>query len=326
MKSILIRTLGGQDIGYGHYYRCISLAKAILYLNKNIDIIFLINNGLINQIKKTDFKYIVEDNLEKDYQIIKKFKVDLVIFDSYLGNNEYLKRIKKQSRLMLIDDNNDIYDSSLPDILYNGNIHAKKLNYNIVKSQLVFLGAEYLIMREEYWNNMLHNYADKNGILITTGGTDKYGIALKILYEIKDLKDNIRVIIGPSYKDTYIKEIENVKNENIELIYKPDSLKEYLSHSKIAITAGGTTVYEVLASKSIPVIFSIADNQDLICKELKSMGVQYLGKYPEIEYFRLKDIIRKLKYKELDIDKNIFEIINKKGAILVAKKIIDYIG
>jgi len=112
MKSILIRTLGGQDIGYGHYYRCISLAKAILYLNKNIDIIFLINNGLINQIKKTDFKYIVEDNLEKDYQIIKKFKVDLVIFDSYLGNNEYLKRIKKQSRLMLIDDNNDIYDSS----------------------------------------------------------------------------------------------------------------------------------------------------------------------------------------------------------------------
>lgn len=325
MKSILIRTLGGKGIGYGHYYRCLSLAKAILYLNKNIDIIFLINNELVTQIKNTNFKYILENNLEEDYRIIEELKVDLFIFDSYLGSNEYLKEVKKKTRLMLIDDNNDIYNSLIPDILYNGNIHAKKLNYNMVKGQLALLGSEYLIMREEYWDSKLNIFDKKEGILITTGGTDEYGVAYKIVSEIKDLGVKIRVIIGPSYKDDYIKEIEKISNKNIELVYSPNSLKNYLSYSEIVITAGGSTIYEVLAQKCIPVVFSIADNQDLICQEMKFMGVEYLGKYPNIEYFRLRDVIRNIQHEERNINSTMFEIINSRGALMVAKKILDYI-
>lgn len=326
MKRILIRTLGGSSIGYGHYYRCISLAKAMSYINKDIDIIFLINEELKDLINETNFKYIIEDDLCKDYTILQKLNVDLFIFDSYLANNEYLINIKKKSKLMLIDDNNDIYNSLIPDILYNGNLHANKLNYSISEMQLVLLGSKYLIMREEYWNANIDNQACKDGILITTGGTDKYGVALKILSEIKDLKVKIAVIIGPGYKDAYIKEIENRSNENITLIYRPASLKPYLNRSKIAITAGGSTVYEVLSQKCIPIVYSIADNQDLICQELKSIGVKYLGKYPNIEYVRLKNIIRNFQHKEEGINNNIFKVINSKGAILVAKNIIDFIS
>lgn len=323
--NVLIRTLGGKGIGYGHYYRCVSLAKAISNVNKDANVTFLINDELSDLIKNTNFKSIVENNLVEDYRIIKELNVDLFIFDSYLGNDEYLKEIKKKSRLMLIDDNNDIYDSSIPDIIYNGNIHAKRLNYKIEKEQLALLGSDYLIMREEYWDNISNNFEKKEGILITTGGTDEYGIALKILLAIKDLEINKRVIIGPGYKSDYIKEIEKVSNENVELIYMPDSLKKYLSCSEIVITAGGSTIYEVLAQKCIPIVFSIADNQDLICQELKSMGVRYLGKYPNIEFFRLKDIINDIKKQKVCMNSTIFEAINRKGALLVAKKVINYI-
>lgn len=322
MNRIIIRTLGGRGIGYGHYYRCLSLAKAIRLLDKNVYIIFIINRELENLIEDADFEFIISNNINEDYDIISGLKIDLFIFDSYLGDNEYFRNIKEKTKLMLIDDNNDIYDSSIPDIIYNGNIHAEKLGYPNIYGQLKLLGPKYLIMKEEYWNNGLDKNSDKDGILITTGGTDEYGIALNILKRVKDLDIKIKVIIGPGYTNNYIGQIEDIKEDNMELIYKPNSLKECISFAKIVITAGGSTVYEVLSQNSIPILFNTADNQDLICRELNNMGIEYLGKYPYVEYFRLKKVVEELKNKEIYRSGKTSNLVDGKGALTVAGMLI----
>lgn len=325
MKKIIIRTFGGEGIGYGHFYRCLSLAKAINVIDEDIDIIFLINQELKDLMGNTDFNFIVSNNLDEDYEKINRFNINLFIFDSYLGDNEYLKRIKEKTKLMIIDDNNDIYDTSIPDIIYNGNIYAEKLGYIDSKNQLKLLGPEFLIMKEEYWNSSLNKYLSKDGILITTGGTDEYGILLKILKQIKNLDSKIKIIIGPGYKDDYVKKIEDTMIDNIELIYKPNSLKKYITSSKVVVTAGGSTVYEVLSQKSIPIIYSLADNQDMICRELSQMGVEYLGKYPDINYLVLEEKIKGLQSKVISEDNIIYNLVDGNGAKLVARKILEKI-
>lgn len=322
MRKIIIRTLGGKGIGYGHFYRCISLAEAIKIVDKNIDITFIINQDLKDLVDNTEFNFIVSDNLNEDNKKINRLNMDLFIFDSYLGDNEYLKKMKEKTKFMLIDDNNEIYDTSIPDIIYNGNIHAEKLGYMDSKNQLKLLGPKFLIMKEEYWNSSLNKVSSKDGILITTGGTDEYGISLEILRQIKNIDSKIRVVIGPGYKDNYIRKIEDIVNDNIELIYKPNSLKDYLLYSKIVITAGGSTIYEVLSQKSIPIIFSIADNQDMICREFINMGVEYLGKYPEINYSVLERKIRGLQEKEINEEDRIYHLVDGNGAKLVASRIL----
>ncbi|MDU5079760.1 hypothetical protein [uncultured Tissierella sp.] len=318
MKRIVIRTLGGRKIGYGHFYRCLSLAKAIRLLDKDIDITFIINEELENLIANTGFKFIISSDLKKDYKIMDKLNINLFIFDSYLGNNEYLINVKEKTKLMLIDDNNDIYDSSIPDIIYNGNIHAESLGYSDIEGQLKLLGPKYLVMKEEYWDNNTDLNSNKDGILITTGGTDEYGITLKILEEIKDLDIKIKIIIGPGYTYDYIKKIEEIKMENVELIYKPNSLKRYIASSKLVITAGGSTVYEVLSQRSIPIIFSIADNQDLICKELSDIGIEYLGKYPDINYNMIINNIKRSNIRIYSKDE-MFSLIKGDGAKVTAE-------
>lgn len=248
MKKIIFRTLGGKGIGYGHFYRCLSLAKAIRSLDLNIHIIFIINDELVDLIYNNGFEYLVSNDLAEDDGLIENINPVLFIFDSYLGTDEYLNRIKEKTKLMLIDDNNNIYRSTIPDIVYNGNIFAEELRYREVKSQLRLLGPKYLIMKEEYWDNEANTLA-KEGVLITTGGTDEYKIAIKILEEIKELDIKTKVVIGPGYRDDYIKKIEHFKTNNIELIYKPNSLKNHISSSKIVVTAGGSTIYEVLSQK-----------------------------------------------------------------------------
>ena len=322
MKSIIIRTLGGKGIGYGHFYRCLSLAKAIKLIDTEIRIIFIINDELVNLMENSEFEHIVANDLVEDIAILDNINPSLLIFDSYLGTDAYLRNIKEKTRLMLIDDNNDVYDSRIPDIIYNGNIFAENLGYSGTEGQLRLLGPKYLIMKEEYWSNET-NPTYKEGILVTTGGTDEYGVAIKLLESIKGLDSKVKVIIGPGYRDDYIKQIEELKSENVELVYKPSSLKSYINSSRIVLTAGGSTIYEVLSQRSIPIVFSIADNQDLACKALNHLGVEYLGKYPDIDYSRLAEAIDKLKVINAE-DKygSIFNLVNNNGAYLVANIIL----
>lgn len=321
MKKMVIRTLGGKGIGYGHYYRCLSLAKAIRLLDKDINITFLINQELVDLMQDSKFDFIISNSLNEDFEIMDKLRIDLFILDSYLGDNDYLKRIKERSKLMLIDDNNDIYDSSIPNIIYNGNIHAESLGYPSTDGQLRLLGSKYLIMKEEYWGRRQFEDINKEGILITTGGTDQYEVAVEIINAIKnsDIKAKVRIIIGPGYGEQYIQKITNVKTNNMELIYRPDSLKNYIASARIVITAGGSTVYEVLSQNSVPIIFSIADNQDLICKELSNRGIKYLGKYPDIDYYKILEISKKLSKYEAGLSGDLLNLVNCDGARLVAR-------
>jgi len=54
---------------------------------------------------------------------------DVFVLDTYLANDTYLSEIGKKCTLVLFDDNNDIYNTVIPDVIINGNFHAPALNY-----------------------------------------------------------------------------------------------------------------------------------------------------------------------------------------------------
>ncbi|MBM7615381.1 PseG/SpsG family protein [Alkaliphilus hydrothermalis] len=301
MKLITFRTMGGAGIGYGHYFRCISLAEAFLRLNSEIKIVFIVNRGLEAIIRNTGHQTILEDSFDGDLLILEELKPDLIVFDSYLANDDYLKSLSQVSKLAIFDDNDDIYDSAIPDAIINGNIHGVELEYSKRKDGIYLLGTDYLIMKPEYWESMRasnvevqreektnkrlkqsHDYK----IMITTGGSDTHKLSLQILKELLNTDYTKMIIIGPSYSKELIEELEDLakRHMNIVLIYKPSSLKKYIIVSDVVITAGGSTVYEILSQKKIPIVFSWADNQDLICRKLKDKGIPFIGKYPHINF------------------------------------------
>lgn len=300
MKTIVFRITGGQGIGYGHYFRSYSLAKALNRVDSGLKIVFIINKQLSDHLLKSEFEYLISESFEEDIFIIAKLRPRLLVLDTYMANDDYLIKVKRITKLMIFDDNNDIYDSTIPDILLNGNIHADKLDYNKEKNSLYLLGPSYLVMREEYWTENVVEYERKDGILITTGGTDPYKISHSILTSLRQLPFKKRVIIGPGYEQGLINKLEESKDEKTELIYMPKSLKKYLRESIVAITACGSTTYEVISQNTIPIIFSMANNQDKVCKYLASLGVLSIGKYPQIKYRLInKNIIKFIKQKSI---------------------------
>ena len=316
-------------------YRCLSLAKAIKDENKrteknDIEITFISNKESIDLIQKNNYKSINSDKFNKeDIQTIKKQNPDIIIFDSYLADNEYLKQLKQITKLIIFDDNNDIYNSEIPDVIINGNIHANKLNYS--NKEAHFLGPKYLVMREEYWNNINHivnettnKSKQEKTLMITTGGADFNKIMIKFIKSLKELKINKKIIIGPAYEEEYIqqikKEIQN--DDNYELIYKPKSLKKHIENSDYVLAAAGSTIYEILTLNKIPIIYTLADNQLLIAKELEKYGIKSLGNYDKIKYNNLKEEIEESITKENFKIKELFNLFDGQGAKRITKEII----
>lgn len=325
LKTFVFRTAGGKGIGFGHFYRSFSLARALFKWGQNVKIIFMINRELVDRFVHSEFEYIVSESFGEDIAEIEELKSDLFILDSYLANNDYLAKVKKTTKLMIFDDNNDIFDSTIPDILLNGNIHAEGLIYRKNPNSLYLVGPKYLVMKEEFWGNNDIKYENKSGVLVTTGGTDPYHISYNLLMGLRQLSYEKRIVIGPGYEPDLIVKLEKAKDEKTELIYQPDSLCKYIRESKVAVTAGGSTIYEVISQHTIPIIFSMADNQDLACHSFADLGVVYIGKYPEISYDDLEYKLQKSMEESSTLsNESIFSLIDGQGAKRVVEMIFSF--
>lgn len=317
IKTVVFRTNAGKAIGMGHLNRCLSLYKAMKKtLNKKLKAVFIINSEAFNLLKDlelTSFKLIINENFDLDNEIINKINPDYIIIDTYNGNSDYLCKLKSLSnKIILIDDNNDVYSEFCGDLIINGNIHAKELNYNSKNTKLL-LGEEYLIMRQEYWElgNLEKN---QEGILITTGGSDAKGVMKRLVLASKKLNYKKYLVVGPGYEENQIKEIEEMIDSKYEIIYKPKSLKKYIDKVEFVITATGTTVYEVLASGKKLIPYFMVDNQKNIYEYLEKRGVLGLGNIEECDIEeKLKYILNQKNYfSEIKIDgKGVFRIVEE---------------
>lgn len=229
-----------------------------------------------------------------------------------------------------MDDLNSL-ESYPSDIVINGNIYAEDLNYKATYGQTKFLlGTKYALLRKEFRNIPPKEIKDTaENILITMGGSDPSGFTLKILEIIKDRKDlKIDVVIGASFEEKLVNEINELikRSGNISTYHDVNAeiMKELMIKADIAISAGGSTLYELAAAGVPTLVIIAADNQ--------IRNVEYMSKAECI--FNLgfevnKDIFRenfnKLLFdsvKRREMSSNGQKILNGEGAKLCANKII----
>jgi len=330
IESVLFRTNAGKDIGFGHLFRCLSLAEVLKLCG--INSVFLANAEAESKVAEYGFDFVCSESFNyNDIERIRTINPDVVVFDSYLADSSYIEGLAEEHFLVQFDDNNNIYGEISADILINGNIQAGDLSYIGKKKRTRFLlGPEYLVMKSEYWNPESFDQSKKS-LLITTGGADFFDLMPKFLKALGKLPLKKRVIVGPGFSESQIRKLEML-SENIEaceLIQRPSSLKEYIAQSSIIISASGSTIYEILTMKRLPIIFTLADNQRMIAKKLESFGITNLGWYESIDFKKLPGIT----LREIDIidtkRRRLSELFSKfdgKGAVRVAKAILDEVN
>ena len=222
-----------------------------------------------------------------------------ILVDSYYVTEKYLAALKKRITTIYMDD---IYAFSYPvDMLINYNIYGEEMGYEkdaaFVDTKLL-LGANYVPLREEFSAGAGYVQsrkalslgaanvmpAEEGGILITTGGSDSFNLAGQLLMEAMKydaLKEKEYHVVSGSL-NPHIGELQALaqKHENIHIHCNVTNMAELMAENEVALSAGGSTLYEFCAM-GVPVIaFSFAENQERLVQTFVKRGIaQYGGNY-----------------------------------------------
>lgn len=334
MAKIAMRSDGGKNIGMGHIMRTLVLAKE---LRKYNDVIYICRDNKnkyeagINKIISEGFKvYKINENnlIDNIIELQRDIKVDLIITDSYDVDEVYFDKIKEVFKYSGYIDDVNICRLNV-DFILNQNINAKDIEYNTKPNNNaeLFLGPKFCLLRDEFRKEQDKIIKEKvNDVLITVGGMDKDFNTIKILELIKKNNINIHVVIGGAFEEELIKKIENISKEFSSIkLYKNANMSELMSKCDMAISASGSTLYELCAMQVPTIGIVVADNQRDICKTLNNMEV-IIGTddiiYKDLN--KLANIIREvITNKELrgKLVNNQKLLVNVSGVELVAKKI-----
>lgn len=283
--KIFVRADGGMSIGMGHVMRMLVLASELR--KRRNQVIFLCKNSKghkydagIQKIKNYDFEVIgIEENniIESIIKIQKENIADILISDTYEVDEEYFNKLKPYFKLTgYVDDVNKCYMDV--DFIINQNINAEKLDYSKTTKEdtNLFLGPQYCMIREEF--KIAHKKKEPKefveDVLLTVGGMDDSNNTIKILRKLKMLKQRIHVVLGNAFSKSVIDEVCKFSEEykNIYL-YENANMSELMKICDIAVSACGSTIYE-LSAMQIPAIgIIIADNQKDVAKLMKEKKI-----------------------------------------------------
>ncbi len=281
---IYMRADANPNIGMGHIMRCLSIADAFRSLE--INPIFILaddraaelvqNRSYKTIILYSDYKYMDAELPLWEFLAIKA--TDYIIVDSYFVSDYYLREIKRKvanGKLIYIDD---LAAFCYPvDILVNYNAYGIKLDYHRIYESAgvgipqLILGPSYAPLRNMFCGVPKKVQPEKvKNVLISTGGSDLLHLTCSI---VKARPQNFiyHLLIGAMNSDK--DEIEKLAGDNIILHENIIDMKSLIESVDIAVSAAGSTLYEICACGVPLITYVLADNQIANAEAFSNLGL-----------------------------------------------------
>ena len=278
---ILIRADANEHIGTGHVMRCLSIARAFNKAGEEVMFIaadhrsgkLIEGNGFGYVCLESDWEKL-EDELPSVKKVIAEKRPALLLIDSYYVTEKYFQELSSVVKTAYVDDlNKDCWDV---DWLINYNIFADVYDYSQYadKRTKLIMGPNYAPLRDEFKERPQHRIRKKvRDVLVSAGGSDPEQMTEKLIREV-----------CPSYKDTHfhfvvgamnprINEITKLEDGNIVLHINEKNMSTLMQSCDIAISASGSTLYELCACGTPTITFTLADNQLDAAKQFKAKGI-----------------------------------------------------
>lgn len=337
MQKIFIRADMNEQIATGHIMRCLSIADALLALGEHVTFI-LADEQAVSLLKQRGYDAIVlhapwnhmEEELPVLSQIIRKEHIDKLLIDSYQVTQRYLAELSKLVTTFYIDDLN-LFEYPVDAVICYAN-YWKKFQHKIKDSKTTFFcGMKYVPLKQAFWNCEEKNISEKvDNVLMLTGGSDPFNVTEQILDSIDTSQFQTIDVICGIYNTNYNKFIKKYEKDiNIRFHQAVNNIEQYMKGADIAISAGGTTLYELCAMGTPTISFSFADNQLENVRKFQEDGlIDYAG---DARYKGVAEIIKASvnKYAANYVGRknrsiSMQNLVDGKGALRIAKILIRY--
>jgi UDP-2,4-diacetamido-2,4,6-trideoxy-beta-L-altropyranose hydrolase len=290
---ICFRTDAGvPGAGFGHLMRCLAIADALR--DKGATAYFAMKSeSRAEQIaKECGYKTLSipaaaspQEDLRASLLLMED--ADIVVADSYRFDSDYLSGLRQGGKFVVALD--DLADRKLPVDVVIGNAYATPELYakNISEGAAILVGPEYLPLRKQFQGCPLRDVRDHLArVLVTMGGEDACNATRLVVESLAEYPSplTLDILLGPAYAHhASLEAVLNNDPHKYRVYEQVAQVSPLYLQADAAITAGGSTVWE-LAAVGVPmVILQTAENQRGIIKYAveNELGV-VLGKQDQI--------------------------------------------
>jgi UDP-2,4-diacetamido-2,4,6-trideoxy-beta-L-altropyranose hydrolase len=284
--ALLLRADASAEIGTGHVMRCLALAQA--WMADGGTAVFLVHScpyALVARLRGEGC-HVVQLGAEpgtaadaaETAAAAAHHGAEWVAVDGYTFDAHYQDSlIESGCRLLFIDDYGHA-DRYPADIVLNQNLYASASMYPARSSGTrLLLGTKYALLRQELLGHRTDaaRSPDSLHVLVTLGGGDPDNATATVLDALAGLPGGLRVSVCIGGANPHIDQLRDIAahaDHDIAFLRNVANMADLMVQADIAVSAGGSTCWELCYFGVPTLIVVIADNQRPIAAALADAG------------------------------------------------------
>ena len=295
-RMVLIRADGSKYLGMGHLSRACLVADALAARGYEVRLIVKRNSDAANFLKSRKMvpDFLPEEiSLQGEFDLIMERLVptsgllvtDVLNYRDYSRLFSELRRKHCISAVIFDDESSTCIDA---DIALNGSpSQSPELYSNCACRYLI--GPRYFIMDSRYKDiSVAQPTSLVRDVFITVGGSDHHNLLFKLLRAFDSFGDAYRITIASTTATGYARQLEDVLKRvcfSVALHLDAPSLLPFWSNSDVAITAGGNTLFERIATRLPGATLCQLNLQMKHAESFERLGVNVnLGYGPDLDH------------------------------------------
>ncbi len=204
-----------------------------------------------------------------------------IVVDGYGFTSRYQQLIKNSGLWLLFVDDNGHCDYYCADIVLNQNLHAhEKLYAHRAEYTRLLLGTNYVLLRREFRERprtARQIPAIARRILVTFGGSDSHNVTAQLIRALDELAiDKLEVVAIAGAANQHVKELQEIaaaSTHDVRVLVDPPNVAELMDWAELAISAAGSTCWE-LCYYGVPCVLVVtASNQLQIAEHLSDWAM-----------------------------------------------------
>lgn len=290
--KVYFRVDANQEISGGHVSRCLSLAGA--FKDAGYEVVFASSDDAPTQIiSSAGFCHVVLGcdwhDLGSDNGALRGFlekECDpLLIVDSYRVNRRFVENMAECSKVCYLGSRSGYLGPLSAIINYSTAIDRAAYEAAYRDSGTVLLlGPRYAPLRRQFQElEQIDVSCRVKRVLVSTGGTDPLGMAMLITEAVVSAAseyalEEVVVLVGSMSNAREALTRRFSGDRHVRLVSGVSDMAELMRSCNLAVSANGTTVYELAACGVPAITFAISEEQRASGEGMSNLGaVAYCG-------------------------------------------------
>jgi UDP-2,4-diacetamido-2,4,6-trideoxy-beta-L-altropyranose hydrolase len=240
---------------------------------------------------------------ERTANIASREGADWIVVDGYQFGSSYQSVLKAAGFKSLFVDDYGHADHYYADLVLNQNASARASLYEKREAKTrLLLGTHYCLLRREFdrWREWSREIAPVgHRVLVTMGGSDPDNFTERAVEALKSIEDErLEVTIVAGGSNSHSESLERfASGAGTRIVFRHDvsNMAELMANADLAISAAGTTCWEMCRLGLPALLIDLADNQTPTARDLHQRECAiHLGSQKEVSTERLAEEVQRL--------------------------------